>query len=69
MTLFLSITCGILLLMCSYLVYLLKNRDLDVNCNFIPDALEKKAEETREDLQKLKESLEIVADDLYKFLS
>tara|TARA_R110000796_G_scaffold157704_1_gene274397 strand:- start:2445 stop:2612 length:168 start_codon:yes stop_codon:yes gene_type:complete len=55
--------------MCSYLVYLLKNRDLDVNCNFIPDALEKKAEETREDLQKLKESLEIVADDLYKFLS
>ncbi len=69
MCLFLSIMCAILLCVCVYLVYLLNNREVDKNSNFIPDALERKTEETKADLQKLKDSLEIVAEDLYKFLS
>ena len=69
MILFLSVMCGLLLCACIYLVYLLNNREVDKNNNFIPDALERKTEETKADLQKLKDSLEIVAEDLYKFLS
>ena len=69
MCLFLSIMCAILLCVCVYLVFLLNNRDLDENGNFIPDSIEAKAKETKADLEKLKDSLETMTSDLKKLLS
>ncbi len=69
MILFLSVMCGLLLCACIYLVYLLNNREVDKNNNFIPDSLDSRCVEMKADLKKIKESLDIVADDLYKSLS
>jgi len=50
-------------------VYLLNNREVDKNNNFIPDSLDSRCVEMKADLKKIKESLDIVADDLYKSIS
>ena len=68
MCLFLGVMCAILLCVCVYLVFLLNNRDLDENGNFIPDSMEVKAKETKADLEKLKRSLETMAGDLHELL-
>ena len=69
MILFLSVMCVLLLCVCGYLVYLLNNREVDKNNNFIPDSLDSRCVEMKADLKKIKESLDIVADDLYKSIS
>ena len=68
MCLFLGVMCAILLCVCVYLVFLLNNRDLDENGNFIPDSMEVKAKETKAELEKLKRSLETMAGDLHELL-
>jgi len=49
-------------------VYLLNNREVDKNNNFIPDSLDNRCVEMKADLKKLKESMDIVAQDLYNVI-
>ena len=68
MTLFLAVMCLLLLCVCAYLIYLLNNRDIDKNNNFIPDSVDSKYAEVKSDLKKLRESIDAVAKDIHKVI-
>ena len=68
MTLFLAVMCLLLLCVCAYLIYLLNNREIDKNNNFIPDSVDSKYAEVKSDLKKLRESIDAVAKDIHKVI-
>ena len=68
MTLFLAVMCLLLLCVCAYLIYLLNNREVDQDNNFIPDSVDSKYAEVKSDLKKLRESIDAVAKDIHKVI-